>query len=159
MVKQSKTLTFPPTLLMAFRFRFGLLILAFAAGCDQSAMLDVERSDSAATEIVAGTVQLDIDFAGEAENLSVKVPCSADSTVFTILQRAAKMDDLQFDSQGSGSTAFVHSIDGVMNAGGRGKNWVYRVNDLLVNESCGLKGVVPGDQIKWKYGEYKPEAD
>ena len=113
MVKQSKTLTFPPTLLMAFRFRFGLLILA----------------------------------------------CSADSTVFTILQRAAKMDDLQFDSQGSGSTAFVHSIDGVMNAGGRGKNWVYRVNDLLVNESCGLKGVVPGDQIKWKYGEYKPEAN
>lgn len=136
-----------------------LLMLALAVGCDPEPTLDAQRSVDSAGEVVAGTVQLQVDFSGEKKNMSVKVPCSADSTVFQILQRAQNQGDLDFDSQGSGGTAFVHSIDGVMNSGRRGKNWTFRVNEQLAKESCGSLAVVPGDVIEWKFGDYEPEAD
>lgn len=135
------------------------VLVASLVGCDSTATIDRENSEPVADAVVAGTVQLLVDFSEQRRDLNVKVPCSADSTVFTILQRAEKMGDLEFDSQGSGSTAFVHSIDGVMNAGGRGKNWVFRVNDQLARESSGSLGVAPGDVIEWKFGEYEPEPE
>ncbi len=135
------------------------VLTASLVGCDSTTTMDRNSSEPVADAVVAGTVQLRVDFADQQKDLNVKVPCSADSTVFTILQRAEKMGDLEFDSQGSGSTAFVHSIDGVMNAGGRGKNWVFRVNDQLAKESCGSFGVAPGDVIEWRFGEYQPEPE
>ena len=107
---------------------------------------------------MAGTVELRVDFSGEKKNQTFRVPCSADSTVFSILQRAKNMGDLDFDSQGAGATAFVHSIDGVMNSGRSGNNWVFRVNEQLAKESCGSLAVAPGDVVEWKYGEYKPDS-
>jgi len=135
------------------------LMLALAVGCDPQPTPDAQRSADPVGEVVAGTVQLQVDFSGEKKNISVKVPCSADSTVFQILQRAQNQGDLEFDSQGSGGTAFVHSIDGVLNSGRRGKNWVFRVNEQLAKESCGLLAVVPGDVIEWRFGQYEPEPE
>ncbi len=132
-----------------------LLMLALGSGCDPATTLN----SPAAPEVVAGTVELRVDFTGEKKDMKVKVPCSADSTVFSILQRAKNMGDLDFDSQGAGSTAFVHSIDGVMNAGRRGNNWVFRVNEQLAKESCGSLVVAPGDVIEWKFGKYEPDPE
>ena len=135
------------------------LALVLATGCEPATTLDSQTPASSAGEVVAGTVQLKVDFSGEKRNLDVKVPCSADSTVFSILERAKNMGDLDFDSQGGGSTAFVHSIDGVLNTGRKGNNWVFRVNDQLAKESCGSLAVAPGDVIEWKFGEYEPDED
>ena len=137
-----------------------VLGIMLAVGCDPPATLDSTTASDATSssgEVVAGTVQLWVDYAGEKKNRKIKVPCSADSTVFTILQRAKNMGDLEFDFQGAGSTAFVHSIDGMMNTGRRGKNWVFRVNEELATESCGSLAVAPGDVIEWKFGEYEPD--
>ena len=133
--------------------------LLAAVGCDPPTTLNSPTASDvtgSSSEAVAGTVQLLVDYAGEKKNRKIKVPCSADSTVFTILQRAKNMGDLEFDFQGAGSTAFVHSIDGMMNTGRRGKNWVFRVNEELATESCGSLVVAPGDVIEWKFGEYEP---
>ena len=136
-----------------------LFMLALVAGCDPATTLDSPASPDSASEVVAGTVELRVDFTGEKKDLKVKVPCSAGSTVFAILQRAKNMGDLDFDSQGAGGTAFVHSIDGVMNAGRRGNNWVFRVNEQLAKESCGSLVVTPGDLIEWKFGKYEPNPE
>jgi hypothetical protein len=116
-------------------------------------MVQPVESQPSDNEVVAGTVDLFVDFTGERANVKVSVPCSADSTVFQILERASKMGDLEFDSQGSGGTAFVHAINGVMNQRARGKNWVFRVNDEVAHESCGTFEVSPGDRIEWRFGE------
>lgn len=135
-----------------------ILGLVFAMGCDPATTLESPKAERSADEVVAGTVELRVDFSGEKKNRTFKVPCSANSTVFSILQRAKNMRDLDFDSQGAGATAFVHSIDGVMNSGRRGNNWVFRVNEQLAKESCGSLAVAPGDVVEWKFGEYEPDS-
>jgi len=140
----------------------GLLLMALVVGCDPPTTGDsptASDTTGSSSEVVAGTVQLLVDYAGEKKNRKIKVPCSSDSTVFTILQRAKNMGDLEFDFQGAGSTAFVHSIDGMLNTGRRGKNWVFRVNEELASESCGSLVVAPGDVIEWKFGEYEPDQE
>jgi hypothetical protein len=138
---------------------FCTLGLVFTLGCEPATTLDSPNAERPADEVVAGTVELRVDYSGEKKNRTFKVPCSADSTVFSILRRAKNMGDLDFDSQGSGTTAFVHSIDGVMNSGRRGNNWVFRVNDQLAKESCGSLAVAPGDVVEWKFGEYEPDSN
>ena len=154
---QTQTTTGQINRLVFLRGFVCFLVLSLLAGCQPAATVDAEGSAAGSDSVVAGTVQLVVNFSSDRKNLDVKVPCSADSTVFKILQRAQNMGDLEFDSQGAGETVFVHSIDGVMNAGARGKNWVFRVNDELAHESCGSVGVVPGDVIEWKFGDYEPE--
>ena len=128
-------------------------------GCDASTTVQPAKDLPAETAAVAGTVDLVVDFTGERANVKVAVPCSTDSTVFQILERASSMGDLEFDSQGAGVTAFVHAINGTMNQRARGKNWVFRVNDEVAHESCGTFRVAPGDTIRWVFGEYEPEGD
>jgi hypothetical protein len=127
-----------------------LVMIAGISGCDSSPA--GTRSTAAGNS--AATVQLDIDFGGRRGNISVDVPCSVDSTVFQILERARNMADLEFYASGAGETTFVRSIDGVENEGAEGDNWVFRVNEKLGNKSCGIFPVQPGDRVLWVLGEY-----
>ncbi|MFK7769902.1 MAG: DUF4430 domain-containing protein [Mariniblastus sp.] len=134
-----------------FSFAFSLvLVLPFLLGCDgaDTAVVDQPKGK------VAGTVDLEINFNSDKRTISASVPCSADSTVFTVLERAQNLGDVKFESRGSGETAFVNSIGGVENAGASGDNWVYRVNGELGDKSCGVYSVKPGDKIEWRFGKY-----
>jgi len=104
---------------------------------------------------VAGTVDLVIDFQSDREPIRVPIPCSADSTVFSILTRAKNLGDLDFESRGSGpASKFVTSIAGVENQAAAGDNWVFRVNGELADKGCGEFSVRPGDQVQWFFGDY-----
>ena len=127
-----------------------LLLIGALAGCDSRPA--AQKFNSSGTDV--GTVQLEIDFGGRRKKISVDVPCSADSTVFRILERARNLEDLSFTSTGTGESAFVRSFDGVENEGADGDNWVFRVNEKLGNRSCGVFPVQPGDRVLWVLGEY-----
>ena len=106
-----------------------------------------------AEQKTAGTVRLEIDFNSDRKPISVAIPCSSDSTVFSILERARNLGDLKFRSTGTGDLAFVNSIGGVKNQPAS-NNWVYRVNGKLADKSSGAYAVKPGDQIQWVFGTY-----
>lgn len=126
---------------------FAAIALLVAVGCEQ-----VKEAEAAATPRSAGTVQLIIK-APQKDELVVDVPCSDDSTVFSIMERAKNMGDLNFESRGKGDTVFLDSIQGVENGGASGDNWVYRVNGELADKSCGVFEVAPKDEIVWSYGK------
>ena len=125
-----------------------LMFVIGASGCESSS------TNSTATSSVVGTVQLVIDFDGRRENVSVDVPCSVNSTVFQVLERARNMADLEFYNSGTGETTFVRSIDGIENEGAEGENWIFRVNGKLGDKSCGVFPVQPGDRVEWALGDY-----
>ena len=136
-------------------FEFSPLLLLAAvvmlAGCDQpdTALLTPEDAK------VAGTVDLEIDFQSQKKNIQVAIPCSADSTVFSILTRAQNLGDVKFESRGSSpESRFVTSIGGVKSQAAAGDNWVFRVNGELADRGCGEFSVRPGDQVQWMFGEY-----
>lgn len=123
----------------------------FLAGCEDtgSGVAVQNRADGK----TVGTVQLEIDFNSQRRKISVDVPCSSDSTVFSILQRAQNIGDLKFDSTGTGERVFVSSIGGVENQAA-GDNWVYQVNGKLGDRSSGVYAVKPGDHVSWVFGDY-----
>ena len=128
---------------------FGLLTVVFGmAGCDSKPV------DSSATSSSVGTVKLLIDFGKRRQNISVDVPCSVDSTVYQILERARNIADLEFYKSGAGETTFVRSIDGIENEGANGDNWIFRVNGKLGDKSSGIFPVQPGDRVEWSLGDY-----
>ena len=118
-------------------------------GCDSG-----PSGSAAGSSTAAGTVQLEIDFRGKRANISVDVPCSLDSTVFQIMERARNMGDLEFESTGSDDSAFISSIGGIENEGRSGDNWVFRVNDELGDRGCGVIAVNKSDHILWVLGKY-----
>ena len=129
---------------------FLLVVPLLLLGCGPDTTL-LEPEDAK----VAGTVDLEIDFQSEKKKIQVAVPCSADSTVFSILTRAQNLGDLKFESRGSSpESRFVTSIGGVENQAAAGDNWVFRVNGELADRGCGEISVRPGDQVQWMFGEY-----
>ena len=141
---------------------FSLVLLActicFACGCEKTAQSGAVIGDSLPA---IGNVQLEIKFNSDRENIKIEVPCTSDSTVFTILERARKNGELDFESTGrEADKKFVTSIGGVDNLVSAGDNWVYRVNGKLGDKSSGLYPVEPGDEVLWVFGKYsEPETD
>ncbi len=139
----------------SWKFSFVFLVWVVAAmtlaGCNQPDTALLEPDDAK----VAGTVDLEIDFQSDKETIRVFIPCSADSTVFSILTRAKNLGDLDFESRGGDpTTKFVTSICGVENQAAAGDNWVFRVNGELADRGCGDFVVEPGDQVQWVFGKY-----
>lgn len=130
-----------------------MLILFFltVAGCQPTAT----APDDPAAKRQIGTVVLSVDFGGRSDNVNVEIPCSADSTVFDILNRAMLNGDLKINATGSGETAFVHSINGVgEDAEDRsaGNFWVYKINDQIGKTGSGVTEVDPADVVSWRFG-------
>lgn len=132
----------------------GILMGSGLAGCVGTVETELIGGDR---EKVAGTVQLKIDFQSDRELIAVTIPCSADSTVFSILQRAQNLGDLEFKASGMGTpvNVFVSSIAGVDGLGGNGDNWIFLVNGELGSQSSALSPVKPGDDVTWSFGKYQ----
>jgi hypothetical protein len=54
-------------------------------------------------------------------------------------------------SQGSGASAFITSINGVANEGAGGRNWMYSVNGKRGDKSYALFELQPGDHVLWSF--------
>lgn len=144
----------PEIFKFGFVFKFGLVCVLTAAavtlaGCSgpDTALLDPADAQ------VAGTVDLEIDFQSQREKIEVPIPCSADSTVFSILTRAKNLGDLDFEFRGTvAANMFVTSIGGIENQAALG--WVFRVNGELADKGCGEFAVAPGDHVQWVFDSY-----
>lgn len=138
---------------LAAFFAFSLMVIV---GCDSKSTTTANPETDQDREI--GTVTLSIQF-GEADqnDLSISVPCLVDSTVYSVMDHAKKMRNLNFKSSGSGDRLFVKSIGSadnglVKNEGAGGSNWIYRVNGVTGDKSAGLYKVKPSDEITWSFG-------
>ena len=58
-------------------------------------------------------------------------------------------------SRGASATYFVLQIDDIRNESGRGRNWIYRVNDTVGTRSAGVQDVQPGDTVLWRFENYQ----
>ena len=133
-----------------------LSILAMVLlGCDQATA--PSNTSTPAREI--GTVDLVINFGDERKPIEVEIPCSADSTVFTTLKRADMHGDLELDAAGSGETAFIKGINGLMGNQETGRYWFFYVDGQLAKQGCGVVEVDPDDQIEWRYQEQPADFD
>lgn len=132
--------------------RTGLFTIALIifTGCQQTQV-------AAPPKRQIGTVDLVVDFGSAAENISVQIPCSEDSTVLAILQRAELSGDLKLQSSGTGETAFVQSINGVGGAQTPDQYWTYLLNGELAKTGSGVTEVDPNDEVHWRFGSAPPE--
>jgi hypothetical protein len=115
------------------------LVLLFAAGAHAQKKL---------------TVRLVIDYGDGVQKHYTALPWREGMTVLDAMKAAkAHARGIEFAYSGSGSTAFLSSIDDVGNQGG-GKNWIYRVNGELGDRSFGAKPLAAGDEVNWTFGSY-----
>ena len=129
---------------------FICVLLTLAIGCQPT-------ETGALPKRQIGTVVLTVDFGSAAENIRVQIPCSEDSTVLNILQRAELNGDLELQTSGVGETAFVQSINGVGKTNTPGKYWTYLLNGELAKAGSGVTEVDPNDEIHWRFGAPPPE--
>ncbi|MEL7500398.1 MAG: DUF4430 domain-containing protein [Planctomycetota bacterium] len=130
-----------------------LVSLLFGIGCDQTTQpptTDPGTAGNQTTNLV--NVRLMVSRTGQ-RNLKIDVECPENSTVFDVMEIAKSNGDLEFEHTGSGDTVFITSISGVANSGANQDNWIYRVNEVRGDCSCGEKQIASNDTIIWSYGK------
>ncbi len=98
------------------------------------------------------TVSLAVDF-GDGRLLAFNdVPWHDGMTVDQLLAAVQAMPHgPTFARQGAGQSAMLTAIDGVANEGGRGRNWLFSVNDRAADRSFGVYVLRPGDRVLWRF--------
>ena len=139
--------TSPSVLLL---LTFVCVLLTLTSGCQQTATAPLPKRQ-------IGTVDLVVDFGAAAEKISVQIPCSEDSTVLDILQRAELSGELKLQSSGAGETAFVQSINGVGESNTSDEYWTYLLNGELAKTRSGVTEVDPNDEVQWRFGSAPSE--
>src|SRR3954462_3421245 len=83
-------------------------------------------------------------------------PKSFDSIVSheggTVADVLSDLPNVAIQQKGSGSTAFLVSIDGVANDDAAGRYWMYSVNGKTADRSFAIYKLQPGDHVLWTFG-------
>lgn len=99
------------------------------------------------------TVELTVDYGDGAQRRYV-LPYREGSTILQAMELVqAHPRGISFKYRGKGATAFLTEIDQVPNEG-RGRNWLYRVNDHKGEESFAVHQLAAGDRILWKFEKF-----
>lgn len=104
------------------------------------------------------TIELVIDYGDGVQKRFADIPWRESMTVLDVLQLAkSHSHGISFTSRGSGETLMVTKLDDLSNQGGAAsdKNWIFRLNGRLGDESCAIAKVQPGDTVLWKFGAYE----
>lgn len=105
-------------------------------------------------DVDAKAVTLVIDFGGRRDERRFEVTWEPEMTALqTLVMAAADQDDFSFVHRGKGATAFVTSIDGLDNEGGKagGRNWIFKVNGSKLTQSAGVTKLSAADVVLWKF--------
>ncbi|MHB8970850.1 MAG: DUF4430 domain-containing protein [Pirellulaceae bacterium] len=101
------------------------------------------------------TVRLVVDYGDGVEKHFTALAWKEGMTVLDALVAAQKHPrGIKFVYRGKEATAFLTQIDELENEG-RGKNWIFRVNDEMASQSFAIFAVKAGDTVLWKFGEYR----
>ena len=105
--------------------------------------------------VPAAIVQLMIDYGDGVEKHFTRLRWREGMTVLDVLAEAGKQPrGIRFEHRGEGETAFVSQIDDLKNQG-KGRNWMFQVNDKAGTTSCGIHKVTKDDRILWKFATYR----
>lgn len=107
----------------------------------------------------AQTVRLTIDYGNGATKQFADLPWSQGATVLGAMNAAkARPPGLAFAYSGSGTYAFLTTIDGLANEGtGAGrKNWQFLVNGTYANRGFAVYQLKPEDEITWRFAIAAP---
>jgi hypothetical protein len=133
------------------------LIFAVVIGCGGARERTVEPSREKTTVELAPegqpAIELVIDYGDGVEKRFTRIPHKEGMTAIDALTFAdGHPRGIRFQRAGSGEAALVTGIDDLNNqAGGDGKNWLYRVNGKLADKSAGVYVLAPGDVILWRF--------
>jgi len=139
-----------------------LAALLLVAGCSspngptgQSAPDDAGRT-TAGVGTEGKTVTLIVDYGDGTERRFTAIPCEKEMTALDAMNAAkAHPRGIEFEYTGSGETALLTQIDGLANEGGKGLNWIFRVNDRLGDRSFAEYRVESGDTLLWRFDKYE----
>jgi len=138
------------------RFAGGILVFATlvgSLGCGRSA----PPPPASVPEAAGGTIAVVFSFGDERPEIVREVAVDQPRTVEAVMR---KIDAPAIELSGSGTTAFVRSIEGLETTAGRG--WLYEVDGQWAERGIGQTTVSPGSEIRWRYGEFAtaaPSAD
>lgn len=137
----------------------GILLLAVAAisvpGCSRDpantpAAGETPASGSpGATERQVGPVTVEIVRDGQTRTVTLD-SIRHGTTVEEVMR---SIDEFPVEIRGSGTTAFVDSIDGV--ATGSETGWTYQIDGESVHEGVGGKRLAPPATIRWSFGGWE----
>lgn len=100
------------------------------------------------------SVELTIDYGDGVEKRFTALPYQSGLTVLGLMELASQHPrGVKFEYRGKGETAFLKSIDGLANEG-RGRNWIFLVNDRLGETSFAIQSLQTGDKVRWRFGKY-----
>jgi len=125
-----------------------------AAATENGATAAAAKSPASATK----TVELVIDYGDGVQRHFTDIGWRQSMTVLDVLKAAQQHSHgISFSAHGSSDTAMVTKIDDETNQRGAtgAKNWIFRINGRLGDESCGIAEVRPGDTVLWKFGPYE----
>jgi hypothetical protein len=117
--------------------------LTLLAGCGEQA---TTVDPSAPTGTVILTIQLP-----DQEARVVKVANVAEGDTLESVMRS--VEEVPIEITGSGSTAFVKSIDGL--ATGSSEGWTFRVDGEFAEQGIGATHLNPPTEVTWTFGEYE----
>lgn len=118
-------------------------------------MVAAEPPASPTKTTAVTTVELVIDYGDGVQKRFTRIAHVPQMTVLDLLQAAAKHPrGIKFEHRGKGETGFLTRIDELTNEG-RGRNWVYRVNDKLGERSFAAETLKAGDVVSWTFGTYQ----
>lgn len=132
---------------------FALAALCFF-GVSSSRAQDEERQGTG--DHMFRSVTVVVDYGQDVEKRWSLLPWKPGMTALdAMLLAQAKPEPLglRFDHVGAGERAFVKSIEGLPNEGGRAgdRNWVYFINGKRADRSCGAATLEHGDTVTWRY--------
>lgn len=144
----------------------GLLVALLAALCGWN-WLNKAQSGVPPTARFPATVAKDPTIAvslsmnrGDGPSAALLLTHHPGMTVFDAMACAAQLNpDWHFQSEGSGSKAFLVELGGLVNEEaaqrGEARFWQYNVNGERAAVSYGSYLLAPGDRVLWKFAPYE----
>jgi hypothetical protein len=132
----------------AFPLRAVCLLALLAIGCGQT-----ETSQPSDVQAVRGPITVEIETpSGQIKRLTA--PDVAAGTSVESLMRS--LEEVEVAIRGSGTTAFVQSLDGT--ATGTGKGWTFTIDGEFAMKGIGQTELEPPATIRWSYGEFSVDS-
>lgn len=101
---------------------------------------------------VGETVSLTIDFGNGAKKEFATLHWQAEMTVADLLVAARNFrPGIQFTQIGTGESGFLSSLDGLVNEGAGGRNWLYQVDGQHAHVSFCLEKIDSGGHVLWSF--------
>jgi len=102
------------------------------------------------------TVALTIDFGNGAKREFSALPWRNGMTVADLMEEGRHFQPpITYTQQGTGSHAFLTTLEGVVGQANEGKFWLFEINGKHGTRSFGVQSLNPGDRILWRFGSQK----